>query len=64
MEAYPNVRAWHRRMLARDSWKRAMAIRDKLMDEQGLQPNGMPKGVNSMKEYEELMAKQAAEKAG
>lgn len=41
-----------------------MAIRDKLMDEQGLQPNGMPKGVNSMKEYEELMAKQAAEKAG
>lgn len=32
------------------------------MDEQGLQPNGMPKGITSMKEYEEYMEKQATEK--
>jgi glutathione S-transferase len=58
---YPNVQAWHHRMVARDSWKRAMTIRDKLMDEQGLQPNGMPKGVTNIKEYEELIAKNSAE---
>jgi glutathione S-transferase len=63
MEAFPNVKAWHQRMLTRDSWKRAMEKRDKLMDEQGLQPNGMPKGITNIKEYEELMERQAAEKA-
>ncbi|KAL2822631.1 glutathione S-transferase [Aspergillus granulosus] len=31
-----------------------------LMDEQGLMPNGMPKGVNNMKEYEEFIARQGA----
>jgi glutathione S-transferase len=58
---YPNVQAWHQRMLARDSWKKAISTRDKLMDDQGLQPNGMPKGITNMKEYEEYMAKQATE---
>lgn len=37
-----------------------MEIRDKLMDEQGLQSNGMPKGITNIKEYEELIAKHAA----
>ncbi|PYI13141.1 thioredoxin-like protein [Aspergillus violaceofuscus CBS 115571] len=41
---YPNVQAWHQRMVERPVWKRAMAVRDKLMDDQGLMPNGMPKG--------------------
>ncbi|QKX56747.1 uncharacterized protein TRUGW13939_03853 [Talaromyces rugulosus] len=58
---YPNVQAWHQRMLARDSWKKVISTRDKLMDDQGLQPNGMPKGITNMKEYEEYMEKQATE---
>lgn len=33
------------------------------MDEQGLQWNGMPKGVNNMEEYKEALAKEA-EKTG
>jgi glutathione S-transferase len=63
LEPFPNVRAWHHRMVTRDSWKRAMVLRDKYMDEQGLQPNGIPKGINTFQEYEELIAKQAAEKS-
>lgn len=58
---FPNVYAWHQRVTSRDTWKKCMEIRDKLMDEQGLLPNGMPKGVNNMKEYE---ARMAAEDAG
>ena len=48
-----NVKAWHERMTSRPSWTRCMEIRDRLMDEQGLMPNGMPKGVSNIKEYEE-----------
>lgn len=62
LEQYPNVKAWHKRMLVRDSWKRTMVIRDKLMDDQGLQPNGMPKGVNNMAEYETFIKNQEADK--
>lgn len=62
LDPYPNVQSWHQRMLARESWKKAMATRDKLMDDQGLMSNGMPKGINNIKEYEEHMAKEAAEK--
>ncbi|CAL5866976.1 uncharacterized protein PFLUO_LOCUS1188 [Penicillium psychrofluorescens] len=61
---WPNVQAWQARLEARDSWKKAMEIRDQLMDEQGLQPNGMPKGINNIKEYEEFMAKEAAKAEG
>ncbi|KAL1874571.1 Transcriptional regulator ure2 [Paecilomyces lecythidis] len=59
---YPNVQAWTQRMLSRESWKRAMEIRAQLMDQQGLTWNGMPKGINNMKEYEEYMEKQGQEK--
>ncbi|KAL8832732.1 MAG: hypothetical protein Q9191_000069 [Dirinaria sp. TL-2023a] len=38
--------------LKEDSFKKALQCRDKLMDEQGLMPNGMPKGVNNIAEYE------------
>ncbi|OBT97632.1 glutathione S- transferase, nitrogen catabolite repression regulator [Pseudogymnoascus verrucosus] len=55
LKQYPNVQIWHNRMLGRDSWKKVMTTRDKLMDEHGLQPNGMPKGINNMTEYEEFM---------
>lgn len=54
---YTNVQAWQHRMEGRDSWKRAMKAREKLMDDQGLQVNGMPKGINNIKEYEEHIAK-------
>ncbi|KAL4736671.1 glutathione S-transferase [Aspergillus similis] len=61
---YPNVQAWQRRMEMRESWREAMRTRDRLMDEQGLMPNGMPKGVSNIKEYEEYMAKEAKEREG
>ncbi|GKZ25552.1 glutathione S-transferase, nitrogen catabolite repression regulator [Aspergillus brasiliensis] len=54
---YPNVQAWQRRMESRPSWQKAMEIRSKLMDEQGLQPNGMPKGIQTVEEYQEYIAK-------
>lgn len=39
-------------MTARPSWKAAMETRARLMDEQGLTWNGMPKGMESFSEYE------------
>ncbi|KAI5925017.1 glutathione S-transferase II [Camillea tinctor] len=59
-EGFPKVKDWHQRMVSRPSWKKAMDTRAKLMDEQGLTWTGMPKGVNSMAEYE---AKMKAEEA-
>ncbi|PWY80865.1 glutathione transferase [Aspergillus sclerotioniger CBS 115572] len=61
LAGYPNVQAWHKRMVDRPSWKKTMEIRAGLMDEQGLQVNGMPKGVTNIKEYEEYMAKVAGQ---
>ncbi|MCJ1453362.1 hypothetical protein MMC28_003709 [Mycoblastus sanguinarius] len=55
LEKYPNVEAWHNRMTSRDSLKTAMKIREKMMDDQGLMPNGMPKDINNMAEYEAKM---------
>lgn len=54
-EGFPNVKAWHKRMTSRPTWAKAMDIRARLMDEQGLLPNGMPKGVSNMAEYEAKM---------
>ncbi|KAK8008316.1 hypothetical protein PG991_010867 [Apiospora marii] len=51
-EGFPNVKAWHERMTSRPSWQRSMEIRAKLMDEQGLTPTGIPKGIASFSEYE------------
>ncbi|KAH8429120.1 glutathione S-transferase family protein [Aspergillus melleus] len=56
---YPNVQAWQRRMESRESWQEAIREREKLMEEQGLTVIGMPKGVNNIKEFEEVMAKEA-----
>ncbi|KAJ4317647.1 hypothetical protein N0V84_007246 [Fusarium piperis] len=56
---YPHFSAWQARMVARDSWKKAMETRGQIMDEQGLMPNGMPKGITSMTQYEEHMANPA-----
>jgi glutathione S-transferase len=46
-EGFPNVQAWHERITARPSWKKAMEKRVQLMDEQGFAPNGMPKGTQT-----------------
>lgn len=54
-DGFPNVKAWHERMTSRPSWIKVMAKRDILMDEQGLQPNGMPKGIKSFEEYMKLI---------
>ena len=51
LKDFPNVEAWHECMTSRNSFKKAMKMRENLVDEQGLMPNGMPKGVNNMAEY-------------
>jgi glutathione S-transferase len=56
-EGMPHVRAWHERMVELPSWKRSMEIRARLMDEQGLQWNGVPKGIETFTEYEEKIAR-------
>ncbi|PGH04497.1 glutathione S-transferase [Blastomyces parvus] len=58
---YPNVKAWQHRMEARDSWKKAMEVREKYMNEQGLQANGMPLGIDNIQKYEKLIEKNRAE---
>ncbi|KAI9640844.1 glutathione S- transferase, nitrogen catabolite repression regulator [Ciborinia camelliae] len=61
-EGLPNVRAWHERMASLPSWERCMDIRARCMDEQGLQWNGVPKGIETFNDYEkELAAKDKAE---
>lgn len=47
----PHVRAWHERMVALPSWTRAMDVRARLMDAQGLQWNGIPKGIENYTDY-------------
>lgn len=58
-DGFPNLKAWHELMVSRPSWKRTMDVRAKLMDEQGLMWNGMPKGIASMEEYIAKMEKDA-----
>nr|POF13171.1 hypothetical protein CFP56_10319 [Quercus suber] len=48
------VKTWHKRMVSRPAWKRAMEKRDKSMDDQGLIPLAMPKGISDMAEYEAI----------
>ncbi|KAI1809982.1 glutathione S-transferase II [Poronia punctata] len=43
-EGTPNVQAWHERVTSRPSWEKAMRIRDKLMEEQGLNWTGLKEG--------------------
>lgn len=45
-------------MVGRQSFRKAMEVREKMMDDQGLMPNGMPKGVNNMAEYEDKMKRE------
>jgi glutathione S-transferase len=61
-EGTPHVRAWHERMSALPSWKRSMEYRARFMDEQDLQWNGVPKGIETFNEYEAQIAAQPGAK--
>ena len=54
---FERVKRWHASMVGRDSFKKSMKKREEMMDQLGLMPNGMPKGVNNIEEYEEHMKK-------
>ncbi|KAI1384040.1 glutathione S-transferase [Hypoxylon trugodes] len=55
---YPNVQAWHERMVERPAWKKCMEIRDSLMQEQGLENGtGRPARFKTFQEYEEAIAR-------
>lgn len=56
-EGFPHVKAWHEVMTARPSWVKAMDTRARLMDEQGLDWNGMPKGTSNYQEYQDSLNK-------
>lgn len=58
-DGFPAVAAWHERMVKRPSWVKAMKLRGQLMDEQGLDWNGMPKGTKNFQEYEASIAEKA-----
>ncbi|KAF4624289.1 hypothetical protein G7Y89_g13884 [Cudoniella acicularis] len=60
---FPAVDDWHKRIVSRPTWKKCMEIRDRLMDEQGLMPNGMPKGISNMEQYEAKIKAEEAAKA-
>ncbi|KAK4176506.1 putative glutathione S-transferase [Triangularia setosa] len=53
MQSWDEVFEGTPRMVELPSWKSAMDHRARLMDEQGLQWNGVPKGIETFTEYEE-----------
>ncbi|KAI0388353.1 glutathione S-transferase [Xylariaceae sp. FL0594] len=52
----PHVKTWHERMVGLPSWERSMDTRARLMDEQGLQWNGVPQGIETFNDYEKKIA--------
>lgn len=61
---FPTVKAWHERMISRSSWRKCMEIRARLMDEQGLIWNGMPKGIENMEQDMESIKKKEEKECG
>lgn len=55
----PRVEAWHARMEGRETWKKAMGIRAKLMEQEGLKHPEKVKDGGEEKEGEEAVAKGA-----
>jgi glutathione S-transferase len=53
---FPHVRGWHEAMVKKPAWKKAMETRARLMDEQGLDWDEMPKEAKSFEEYETSIA--------
>ncbi|CEJ95194.1 hypothetical protein VHEMI10691 [[Torrubiella] hemipterigena] len=56
-DGVPHVHAWHESMTNLPSWKQVTKIRSRLMDEQNLQWNGFPKGVETFSEYETIISR-------
>lgn len=52
---FPNVKAWHERATSRPAWIKLMKKRAELMDAQGLQWNGIPKGIETFEEYKKVI---------
>ncbi|KAH7320577.1 glutathione S-transferase [Stachybotrys elegans] len=50
LDGFPHVKKWHERMTQRPSWVKAMELRAELMDEQGLDWDGKPKGIKRSQE--------------
>jgi glutathione S-transferase len=59
-EGFPNVKKWHERMIKRPSWIKAMRLRARLMDEHGLDWNGIPKGTTNFQQYQQCVAQNKA----
>ncbi|KAK8117395.1 glutathione transferase [Apiospora kogelbergensis] len=57
-KGFPNVQAWHERVTARPAWKKSMATKERLMDEQDLTLVGLPKGMKSLQEWEKQIKEQ------
>ncbi|KAI0875602.1 glutathione S-transferase [Hypoxylon argillaceum] len=55
LDGFPNVKAWHERMVNRPTWQKCNHIRTHMMDEQGSDWNGIPKGIKSFSEYEKMI---------
>jgi glutathione S-transferase len=60
LDGFPNVKAWHERMASRPSWVKVIETRTRLTDEQGLMPNGMPKGMKNFQEFEANIKNESA----
>lgn len=58
LEGTPHVRACHEHMIELPAWKRSTDIRARLMNEQGLQWYGGPKGIENFEKYEEKISVQ------
>lgn len=59
LKDYPNVYAWHQRMVSRPSFKKIWDLRTKYMEDQSLSWLGLEEG----KTYEQVMEEVAKEKA-
>ena len=58
LKEYPNVYAWHQRMVSRPAFRKIWDMRQKYMEEQNLSQLGLPVG----KSYEEVMEEIQKEK--
>jgi hypothetical protein len=54
LDPYPNVKAWHGRMVERDAFKKTWALRQKTMDAENIDPTkGLPPGMTLADAIEE-----------
>jgi glutathione S-transferase len=58
---FPHLQDWHERMVSRPAWKRTMETRARCMSDQGLDWNGLPKGVTKYEDYDSYVQKRKNE---